>query len=472
MATGTGGKDEGSWWGGWIEAAKQKSAVALEQMKKDLNEFGSTIQRDTSTAVASSAGVIRESLNTEPDESSTSSRVKKGFSDWLSGLSESLAPKNPGIDEETHQPASSKTSHHIFDRAKARLHSMQIDAGTYCTDPEGPPHVYEEWLQSFDIDRYKGDISELLVANTDVRAIYTKLVPAVVSNADFWGRYFYKVHQLEQDEARRTALKERAEMTSSQTFDEEELQWDDDEEDLSAALNAHECRSSPVKQPHTDDRVAGQPTNRALAELREHPQSSHGGEDEEAVITATATQADLPCQQQQPPTQELYTKPADQDDQTTSRTSLFEQISGVGDPSQEHDSVVLDSSEENDSKDAPTQREDAENMELSDECGEDEDLIESKESNEAQDTKGRSADGDALVIQVSSEETPIEKKTSPSGSDASNKDSSLSDDWEKDFDDIDVTDEDLAAAAYKTKTQPSDANDDDDDDLDDWESWE
>lgn len=52
-------------------------------------------------------------------------------------------------------------------------------------------------------------------------------VPAAVSHAEFWSRYYYKVHKLDQDEARRTALKERADMTSSQTF-EEELGWGDE----------------------------------------------------------------------------------------------------------------------------------------------------------------------------------------------------------------------------------------------------
>ena len=48
--------------------------------------------------------------------------------------------------------------------------------------------------------------------------------------------------------------------------------------------------------------------------------------------------------------------------------------------------------------------------------------------------------------------------------------SSLSDDWERDFDDIDVTEDELAAAALEAKMKP--ANEKDDIDLDEWESWE
>ena len=53
-------------------------------------------------------------------------------------------------------------------------------------------------------------------------------VPSSVSHADFWQRYFYKLWQLEQDEARRAALKKRAE-DSSATSTHQEDQLDDSE---------------------------------------------------------------------------------------------------------------------------------------------------------------------------------------------------------------------------------------------------
>jgi len=35
---------------------------------------------------------------------------------------------------------------------------------------------YREWLASFDVESSKGNISELLVSNVEVRALYTQLV--------------------------------------------------------------------------------------------------------------------------------------------------------------------------------------------------------------------------------------------------------------------------------------------------------
>lgn len=48
-------------------------------------------------------------------------------------------------------------------------------------------------------------------------------VPAEISHADFWSRYFYKVHQLQQDEARKLALMKRAEQAQKK---EDSISWE------------------------------------------------------------------------------------------------------------------------------------------------------------------------------------------------------------------------------------------------------
>lgn len=141
--------------------------------------------------------------------------------------------------------------------SQARLHAIQLDVGTYCDEPTGPWEKFEEWLRGFDLESKKRDISLLLVANVDVRSLYTQLVrslsssqsvcmspelwictstnllvaasgfpqvPSVVSHADFWARYYYKVFQLEEDEARKAELMRRAEVISQQR----EEGWDED----------------------------------------------------------------------------------------------------------------------------------------------------------------------------------------------------------------------------------------------------
>ncbi|KAI4880400.1 hypothetical protein NFI96_030782, partial [Prochilodus magdalenae] len=91
----------------------------------------------------------------------------------------------------------------------------------------GPPEQFDAWLSSFSLEEKKAEISELLVSSPSIRALYTKMVPAAVAHSEFWQRYFYKVFQLDQEEARRVALKRRAEETTQS----ESLGWEEDEED-------------------------------------------------------------------------------------------------------------------------------------------------------------------------------------------------------------------------------------------------
>ena len=52
----------GSWWGGWLQAAKEKSLSAIDMIKKDLEEFSSTMSHDTGEAVAKTSESLRETL--------------------------------------------------------------------------------------------------------------------------------------------------------------------------------------------------------------------------------------------------------------------------------------------------------------------------------------------------------------------------------------------------------------------------
>lgn len=51
-------------------------------------------------------------------------------------------------------------------------------------------------------------------------------VPLTVSNNDFWRRYYFRVHLLEEEEARRVELMKRAE--NVQGDNEKEIGWEDE----------------------------------------------------------------------------------------------------------------------------------------------------------------------------------------------------------------------------------------------------
>ncbi|KAJ0008823.1 hypothetical protein NQD34_016238 [Periophthalmus magnuspinnatus] len=224
--------DGESWWGGWFQqsfqAVKEKSSEALEFIKRDLTEFSTVVQHDTACSIVATATAVKNKLAVE-GSSETTEKVKKSLSSFLGVITDTLAPppdKTIDCDVITLVATPAGTTE-VYDSSKARLYSLQADPATYCNEPDGPPEQFDNWMCSFSLEEKKGEISELLVNSPSIRALYTKMVPAAVSHSEFWQRYFYKVFQLDQEEARRVALKQRAE----QSTHTETLGWEEEEED-------------------------------------------------------------------------------------------------------------------------------------------------------------------------------------------------------------------------------------------------
>ncbi|XP_028252102.1 BSD domain-containing protein 1 isoform X2 [Parambassis ranga] len=220
------------WWGGWfqqsIQAVKEKSTEALEFIKRDLTEFSTVVQHDTACSIVATANAVKNKLAVE-GSSETTEKVKKSLSSFLGVITDTLAPppdKTIDCDVITLVATPAGTTE-VYDSSKARLYSLQADPATYCNEPDGPPEQFDSWLSVFSLEDKKGEISELLVNSPSIRALYTKMVPAAVAHSEFWQRYFYKVFQLDQEEARRVALKQRAE----QSTHTESLGWEEEEED-------------------------------------------------------------------------------------------------------------------------------------------------------------------------------------------------------------------------------------------------
>lgn len=217
---------------------KDKSSEALEFLKRDLTEFSTVVQHDTTCSIVATANAVKNKLAVE-GSSETTEKVKKSLSSFLGVITDTLAPppdKTIDCDVITLVATPAGTTE-VYDSSKARLYSLQADPATYCNEPDGPAEQFDSWLSSFSLEEKKGDISELLVNSPSIRALYTKMVPAAVSHSEFWQRYFYKVFQLDQEEARRVALKQRAE----QSAHTETIGWEEEEEDdfIGAASPSH-----------------------------------------------------------------------------------------------------------------------------------------------------------------------------------------------------------------------------------------
>ncbi|XP_026862893.1 BSD domain-containing protein 1 [Electrophorus electricus] len=240
---------EGAWWGGWLQqsfqAVKDKSAEAYGFLKRDLTEFSNVVQHDTACSIVATANAVRSKLAVE-GSSEASEKVKKGLSNILGVITDTLAPppdKTIDCDVITLVATPAGTTE-VYDSTKARLYSLQADPATYCNEPDGPPEQFDAWLASFSLEERKTEVSELLVNSPSIRALYTKMVPAAVAHSEFWQRYFYKVFQLDQEEARRVALKQRAE----QTTHSESLGWEEEEDEFLGATSTSRLDFTPPPQ--------------------------------------------------------------------------------------------------------------------------------------------------------------------------------------------------------------------------------
>ncbi|CAF4703686.1 unnamed protein product, partial [Rotaria socialis] len=91
------------------------------------------------------------------------------------------------------------------------------------------------WRQTtnFNVEARKGDISRLLIDVPHVRSYYARFVPAQTTHVDFWSRYYYRLHLIEEEETRRTQLLRRAHEICSENNDNtgknNENDWDEPE---------------------------------------------------------------------------------------------------------------------------------------------------------------------------------------------------------------------------------------------------
>jgi len=229
---------------GASKMVKSKSMEVMKAVTEDLGEVKETLGQYTGpmtnyTAPIKGAGSLLKEKIKELDEvtddmaevaiNNVSSgatslwRVASGYASQM--FDEDDLPATAMIVGNNSEPI-------ILDRLQAQLHALASDSGTYTQDPDPSDCSAEEWTSylanGLDLDKRQGEISELMINNTNIRKHYSSLVPAQVQHKLFWGRYFYKVHLIEKQEVKRQVLKKRAEQTKADS--DSEINWDEEED--------------------------------------------------------------------------------------------------------------------------------------------------------------------------------------------------------------------------------------------------
>ncbi|UJR32009.1 hypothetical protein I4U23_019479 [Adineta vaga] len=201
-----------SWLTSALQTVRDKSADALDFVRRDLTEFTTTVKVDTES-------YINKIKTQEVGDLGINRFVAKlNGADKTEENSEIHGPPKPA-----------------FDRIHNELLRLQKDESTYLTDPI-QTEAYEGWRQTtdFNVDARKGEIAQLLIDAPHVRSFYAHLVPAQTTHVDFWSRYYFRLHQLEEEEARRTQLLRRAHEICAEANDDtaenNTNDWDEPEE--------------------------------------------------------------------------------------------------------------------------------------------------------------------------------------------------------------------------------------------------
>ncbi|NXI49188.1 BSDC1 protein, partial [Chloroceryle aenea] len=443
--------EDAGWWRSWLQqsyqAVKEKSTEALEFMKRDLAEFTQVVQHDTACTIAATASVVKDKLSRTEGSTGATEKVRKGLSDFLGVISDTFAPspdKTIDCDVITLMATPTGTTE-PYDSAKVSVSFPEL-----LSEVQSPAELLEAWLSQFNLEEKKGEIAELLATSPSIWALYTKMVPVAVSHAEFWQRYFYKVHRLEQDEARREALKQRAE----QSIHHEEPGWEEDEEEF---LGMSPLPCANVKFPEAAENEAAPaalegnhptapkgPSEESWAVLPPELAPAEGSPSESSesisLVTQIANPASVPAAQLQ-----TGARPAGTGDlsQRLLEATSEEQSSLPNPPEPGHPS-------------APTQ-ESAASSEPPAATGLRE--LESKGQGRTETLK-EEGPTDLRVFELNSDSG----KSTPSNNGKKGSSTDISEDWEKDFD-LDMTEEEVQLALSKVEVSGE---------LEDeeWEDWE
>ncbi|NWY33578.1 BSDC1 protein, partial [Pheucticus melanocephalus] len=269
-------------------------------------------------------------------------------------------------------------------------------------------------------------------------------VPVAVSHLEFWQRYFYKLHRLEQDEARREALKQRAE----QSMHQEEPGWEEDEEEflgmsplpcanITFPGAAQKAPSSEGNHPAAPQVPCGESWAVLPPELVPGEQSPSESSESVSLVTQIANPAPVPATQLQTAAPALHLS------QRLVEATLEEQSSLPKPPEAAQPC-------------APAQPS-AASSELA--AGTEPRELESKGQGRTE-TLREEGPTDLRVFELNSDSG----KSTPSNNGKKGSSTDISEDWEKDFD-LDMTEEEVQLALSKVEMSGE---------LEDeeWEDWE
>ncbi|KAA1474311.1 hypothetical protein DENSPDRAFT_840896 [Dentipellis sp. KUC8613] len=237
----------------------------------DLSQLRTTLQRvhiQDATArgeelLRGAGDFLREAVRVVPPSEagpSSSGVMWDGMDIWtmpLSGVdtprSESGGSNGKARESGTGTPRRSGEGKAIATRKEALLRAVRTNPEILRVDPAGEKtseELYKTWVEKEVADK-EGGIGgeywkervekELEEDGEPLKVTRDTLVPSDMTEDDFWTRYFFRIHQIEQEEERRKAL------LQGSIQQDEDFSWEDDDEEATSPTGT--LRTQPPTAP-------------------------------------------------------------------------------------------------------------------------------------------------------------------------------------------------------------------------------
>ncbi|RDX84321.1 BSD domain-containing protein 1, partial [Mucuna pruriens] len=248
-------RDDAWSFGSLIQTLASKSESVLETYRRDFEEFGSGLRKETAvireaasravkdlpTSLDVGASVAQESLESVGQAiDDIGSTVWKSTAQIISHGRDSLLASD--FDSDSFDSNSYDNNNNVgkkmlsgsgnssdrgldlkrYSRFDTLVRALQCDVNTYLEEPEDLGN-FDEWKLGFELDKKGEEIRDLIEENAVVEEIYEKVVPSRIDDESFWSR----LHKLKQAEDARAKLVKRAISGN----EEEDLSWDFDDDD-------------------------------------------------------------------------------------------------------------------------------------------------------------------------------------------------------------------------------------------------
>lgn len=237
----------------WGFVSAQSGALG-QVLKSDLSEFATTLRKDVLGAEPGGAGAGGEDGaagegGEEEDEEDEDTQIAREIAENARAMAGNLAGNAasalgsltkqvqgglggimgmPVADDEHDFDVSAAPaqSDGTYNRAEMRKREIQTSMSTYVTDPSDEDG-FDDFEAGLDLTGKRDEIASILAENHTLRAMHTRLVPERVSYGAFWTRYFFRMHKLDHEEAKR----KKAALAAAADDDDDDLGWGDDDEE-------------------------------------------------------------------------------------------------------------------------------------------------------------------------------------------------------------------------------------------------